>query len=113
MAGLDPRTGGDHLHASVSPWSWSAWAPPVPSPRCAATRSRSPSRPTTLVDTVGAGDSFHAGLLHDLAQLGVLGGRLDTLTAGDLEQALRFASRVAAITCSRPGADPPWRAEVE
>jgi fructokinase len=72
-----------------------------------------PIAPTTLVDTVGAGDSFHAGLLHDLAQLGVLGGRLDALTTDHLEQALRFASRVAAITCSRPGADPPWRAEVE
>jgi fructokinase len=71
-----------------------------------------PIAPTTLVDTVGAGDSFHAGLLHHLAQIGVLGGRLDPLTRGDLEQALRFASRVAAITCSRPGADPPWRAEV-
>jgi len=72
-----------------------------------------PIAPTTLVDTVGAGDSFHAGLLHHLAQIGVLGGRLDPLTRGDLEQALRFASRVAAITCSRPGADPPWRTEVE
>jgi fructokinase len=72
-----------------------------------------PIAPTTLVDTVGAGDSFHAGLLHDLAQLGVLGGRLDTLTTEHLEQALRFASRVAAVTCSRPGADPPWRADIE
>jgi fructokinase len=72
-----------------------------------------PIAPTTLVDTVGAGDSFHAGLLHDLAQLGVLGGRLDALTTDHLEQALRFASRVAAITCSRPGADPPWHTELE
>jgi len=71
-----------------------------------------PIAPTTLVDTVGAGDSFHAGLLHHLAQLGVLGGRLDSLTTDDLEQALLFASRVAAINCSRPGADPPWRTEV-
>jgi len=72
-----------------------------------------PIAPTTLVDTVGAGDSFHAGLLHHLAQLGVLGGRLDTLTTDDLEQALRFASRVAAINCSRPGADPPWHSEIQ
>lgn len=72
-----------------------------------------PIAPTTLVDTVGAGDSFHAGLLHHLAGIGVLGGRLDTLTTGDLDQALRFASRVAAINCSRPGADPPWRTEVQ
>ena len=46
-------------------------------------------------------------------ELGVLGGRLDTLTTDDLDQALRFASRVAAINCSRPGADPPWRTEVQ
>jgi fructokinase len=72
-----------------------------------------PIAPTTLVDTVGAGDSFHAGLLHHLAQLGVLGGRLDTLTTDHLEQSLRFASRVAAINCSRPGADPPWHTELE
>jgi fructokinase len=76
-------------------------------------RVRVPIAPTTLVDTVGAGDSFHAGLLHHLAGAGVLGGRLDTLTPTALEQALRFASRVAAITCSRPGADPPWKYDLE
>ena len=43
---------------------------------------------------------------------GVLGGRLETLTPQTLEQALRFASRVAAINCSRPGADPPWHTEL-
>ena len=71
-----------------------------------------PIAPTSLVDTVGAGDSFHAGLLHHLAAAGTLGGRLDTLTLDGTADALRFAARVAAVTCSRPGADPPWATEL-
>src|SRR6476620_5193159 len=71
-----------------------------------------PIAPTTLVDTVGAGDSFHAGLLHHLAEAGALGGRLEHLTTEQTRSALQFAARVAAITCSRPGADPPWAAEL-
>jgi len=74
---------------------------------------RVPTAPTTLVDTVGAGDSFHGGLLHHLAGAGELGGRLESLTVDGLTEALRFASRVAAITCSRPGADPPWASELD
>ncbi len=71
-----------------------------------------PTAPTTLVDTVGAGDSFHGGLLHHLAGAGVLGGRLESLDTAGLTRALEFAAKVAAITCSRPGADPPWAAEL-
>ena len=74
---------------------------------------RIPALHTTLVDTVGAGDSFHGGLLHHLAAAGHLGGRLDTLTLDGLTAALTFASRVAAITCSRAGANPPWAAELD
>lgn len=68
--------------------------------------------PVDLVDTVGAGDSFQAGLLHHLSTAGALGGRLEALDAGTLAAALAFASRVAAVTCSRPGADPPWADEL-
>lgn len=71
-----------------------------------------PMAPTTLVDTVGAGDSFHGGLLHHLATTGHLGGRLETLTPSGVQEALTFASQVAAITCSRAGANPPWRNEL-
>jgi len=74
---------------------------------------RVPTAPTTLVDTVGAGDSFHGGLLHHLAGAGELGGRLESLDLDGLTEALRFAARVAAITCSRPGADPPWGSELD
>lgn len=73
---------------------------------------RMPPVPVALVDTVGAGDSFQAGLLHHLAAAGQLGGRLERLDSDGLTGALEFASRVAAITCSRPGADPPWAAEL-
>lgn len=73
---------------------------------------RVPIAPTSVVDTVGAGDSFHGGLLHHLAGAGALGGRLEGLTVDGLRAALEFAARVAAITVSRPGADPPWDHEL-
>jgi fructokinase len=66
---------------------------------------------TTVVDTIGAGDSFMAGLLHALASQGRLGtgeGRaLEGLTKATLIDALQFALGCAAITVSRVGANPP------
>lgn len=73
---------------------------------------RVPIAPTTLVDTVGAGDSFHGGLMHHLGRTGQLGGRLESLTVAALTESLQFASRVSAITCSRAGANPPWAHEL-
>ncbi|MFH9201810.1 carbohydrate kinase [Streptomyces anulatus] len=64
--------------------------------------------PVVIVDTVGAGDSFTAGLLHRLAALGHLGSRLDELTLEDVTDACSFAAHVAALTCSVSGANPPW-----
>ena len=70
-----------------------------------------------LVDTVGAGDSFTAGLLDGLVRADLLGAdRREALAAVDeatLGAVLDEASRVAAITCSRPGTDPPTRAELD
>jgi fructokinase len=72
-----------------------------------------PSPTVDLVDTVGAGDAFTAGLLTSLEISGHLSPRaLRILTEEALIEALRFAQQVAAITCSRPGADPPWLAEL-
>ncbi len=71
-----------------------------------------PAALTTVVDTVGAGDSFAAGLLHRLGARGALGGRLSGLEPETARDAVIFAATVAAITCSRPGADPPWAAEL-
>jgi fructokinase len=69
------------------------------------------------VDTVGAGDSFTSGLLDGLRRADLIGGsRRESLAAIDessLISVLDAASLIAAITCSRPGADPPTRAEVE
>jgi fructokinase len=75
-----------------------------------------PARAVEVVDTIGAGDSFMAGLLAALDDLGLLGreheAALRSITVADLEQVLTFAARCAAITVSRPGADPPLRASV-
>ena len=64
--------------------------------------------PVSVVDTIGAGDAFMGGFLAAWHPRG-------RAELGDLEavaEAARFAARVAAITCSRAGADPPHRAEL-
>ncbi|WP_030951712.1 carbohydrate kinase family protein [Streptomyces sp. NRRL S-481] len=71
-------------------------------------RVRVPAVATPVVDTVGAGDSFTAGLLHHLDSHGLLGGRLTDLRIGDVEAACLFAVKVAALTCSVAGPNPPW-----
>ncbi len=66
-----------------------------------------------IVDTVGAGDTFNAGVIAKLAELGLL--RKDTLanlTADALSTALTHGARVAAVTVSRAGANPPWASEL-
>jgi fructokinase len=72
--------------------------------------------PVDVVDTVGAGDAFMAGLLYASGEANLLGTHaLDALAAVDdvvLADILAFASRVAAITCGRAGADPPTLAEL-
>lgn len=73
-----------------------------------------PGFAVAVADTVGAGDSFSAGLLAALAErAALLREALATLPATELTAALRFAAAVAALTCTRPGADPPRRAEVD
>ncbi|MFI2412059.1 carbohydrate kinase [Streptomyces sp. NPDC018947] len=71
-----------------------------------------PAPRTEVVDTVGAGDSFTAGLLHHLGTQGLLGGRLKELRADDVFEACAFASRVAALTCGVAGPNPPWAARL-
>ncbi|MFF0430984.1 carbohydrate kinase [Streptomyces sp. NPDC004327] len=71
-----------------------------------------PSPPTDVVDTVGAGDSFTAGLLHHLGAKGLLGGRLTELRVDDVFDACAFASQVAALTCGVAGPNPPWAAQL-
>ncbi|MBS0436084.1 MAG: carbohydrate kinase [Proteobacteria bacterium] len=66
-----------------------------------------------VVDTVGAGDTFQAALLTWLAERDALAAAaLAALSQDALAEALGFAARAAAITCSRRGADMPRRAEL-
>ena len=66
-----------------------------------------------VVDTVGAGDTFQAALLTWAAETGRLTpAALATLDETELREALGFAARAAAITCSRRGADLPRRGEL-
>jgi len=69
-----------------------------------------PAPPVTVVDTIGAGDAFGAGFLAWWDEHGL--GVADLADAALLEQATAFAARVAALTCARPGASPPTRAEL-
>lgn len=72
-----------------------------------------PGRAVTVIDTVGAGDTFQAALLTWLDEQGRLSpGALRGLDAPALQQALEFAGTAAAITCTRRGADLPRRAEL-
>ena len=67
----------------------------------------------TVADTVGAGDTFNAGALASLHQAGALTkARVAALTDGELDAALTLGTRAAAVTVSRPGANPPWASEL-
>ncbi len=75
---------------------------------------RLPTRAVSVVDTIGAGDAFTAGLLTRLGEAGVTSrAELERLSSAGLAQALQFAALVAALTCARAGADPPRRDELE
>lgn len=66
-----------------------------------------------VADTVGAGDTFTAGLLATLLQEGHLTKKaLAAIREDDLRFAVDFAARAAAVTCTRPGANPPWANEM-
>jgi fructokinase len=67
----------------------------------------------TVADTVGAGDTFNAGVLASLHAAGALTkARLSALSDAELDAALSLGTRAAAVTCSRPGANPPWAHEL-
>ncbi len=70
-------------------------------------------RPVEVVDTVGAGDSFHAALLARLDQRGLLSREgLSELDDAQLSEVLAFAVTASALTCSRRGAEPPRSSEM-
>ncbi len=70
-----------------------------------------------VADTIGAGDTFGAALIdalwtHDLLGVGRRGA-LGQIGPDVVRAVLGHAARAAAVTVSRPGADPPYRSELE
>ncbi len=70
-----------------------------------------------VVDTVGAGDTFMGALIEGLLSAGALGEgsgeKLRTIDHEALVAVLSRCARAAAVTVSRPGADPPTKAELD
>ena len=75
-----------------------------------------PAPATSVVDTVGAGDSFMAALLSAIVDRELDGAQrrndLRDLSVEQMQGVLSFASAAAAVTVSRAGANPPTRDEL-
>ncbi|MFD8739549.1 carbohydrate kinase [Streptomyces sp. NPDC059618] len=72
-----------------------------------------PGERVDVVDTIGAGDTVNAALLHGLAVRDALSpAALSELGARGWTELLGFAARAAAVTCSRAGAEPPYAREL-
>lgn len=71
------------------------------------------SHSVAVVDTIGAGDTFNAGVLTVLHERRLLSKpAVAALGEDDLRAALALGSAAAAVTVSRAGADTPWRSEI-
>lgn len=79
----------------------------------AAGRVEVPAPSTKVVDTIGAGDTFQGSLLVALTERHrIKVADLAAIGRDELSEALAFGTHCAAITCSRAGANPPWRREL-
>jgi len=65
------------------------------------------SKPVKVKDTVGAGDTFQAAVLHWMAAENHIGDDGKLTGQVDAEASLNFALHAAAVTCGRFGADLP------
>lgn len=72
-----------------------------------------PATEVAVADTVGAGDTFNAGVLACLHQAGALTkSGVAQLNAEAITAALTLGTKAAAVTVSRAGANPPWAREL-
>jgi fructokinase len=72
-----------------------------------------PSQRVTVVDTVGAGDTFDAGVLASLKMDNLLTkAQVASLGETAVRNALSLGAKAAAVTVSRAGANPPWAGEI-
>ncbi|MDQ3627410.1 MAG: carbohydrate kinase [Actinomycetota bacterium] len=78
--------------------------------RCGDVRVEVPAPDVQVADTIGAGDTWMGAVLVALLTRGWTDR--DDLDARELAWLGAIAARAAAITCTRPGADPPWRREL-
>lgn len=71
------------------------------------------SEKVEVVDTVGAGDTFDAGILASLDLAGLLTkDKVKALSADAIRDALALGAKAAAVTVSRAGANPPFAHEI-
>ena len=120
---LEPDVHGDDgLDAAAQRWADRGPALLVLTDGGGPLRIARPGRPVihrgpirvTVADTVGAGDSLAAGLLCGLLEAGVTTrAALEALPDEDLLRVVDDAALVAALNCTRVGADPPTRAELD
>ena len=71
-----------------------------------------PAPQVEVVDTIGAGDAFGAAALAWLDDRNMLNPQLE-LSETDLTSLLQFSCAAAALTCTRSGAEPPTRSEMQ
>lgn len=80
----------------------------------AAWQVHQPAQMVSVVDTVGAGDTFNAGVLAGFDAEGFLGkSAIAGVGEDSMRRSLALGAKVAAITVSRTGADAPWRHELD
>ncbi len=120
LAWLEPDAGAD-LDGTARRWAERGPALVLLTDGGAPLRVARPGRPllrrepprVTVADTVGAGDSLAAGLFAGLLAAGATSrAALEALTDDDLAGLVDDAALVAALNCTRVGADPPTAAEL-